>query len=397
MVGLTAIALAPDVAMAQPIGHVKPPIRRLSSAPRPIVVIGGWSNCPANFTQTPLVAALKAQRGAERVLLTTHANAWGDIDANAAAEAGQIRAFMDGLHRGGPIGQTDVDVDVIGFSMGGLVARAIVTKHADALGSYRVTNLVTLATPNHGANPTLADVADVDRILRPTTHECPSAPARYSSTVAAQEMLPHSTYLNDLNGRSIPASIRVTTIAGEMLADPITVQPSLCDASCGLLGNLGVSPVIPSGTGLPHDLGTMSYVDQWHGQCEIHTGGRGTGRCKSDTRCIPGFDRFQEDGVWKCRGPRSDSITMGTDGLIRVTSVHLEASEASNIAGQHVVKDVYHTMSTRDAARDAPNPKPMTDARGARPDQPGRPMIGTPRDASWYFAEPRVIDHLTHL
>jgi pimeloyl-ACP methyl ester carboxylesterase len=264
----------------------RPPPQHLcaSSTPRPLVIVGGWSNCPAHFTGSQLYAQLLTARGG-RVLLTTHADAWGDIDANALAEAQQIVTFMDGLLASGSV--CSPELDVVGFSMGGLIVRSIATKHPDALGPYHFANLVTLATPNHGASPTLWDIVDYDKIFHPSVNPCPAPPAKYSTTVAAQEMMPHSPFLTDLNGRAVPASTRVTTITGEALIDPLDVQPAMCDATCGALRGLGLAAMLPSGAGLPNRIGTLAFDDQWQGACQIYAGGRQTGACNADTVCPP--------------------------------------------------------------------------------------------------------------
>ena len=363
--------------------------------PRPFVVVGGFSNCPRHFDTTPLVAALQRQRGAPFVKLTTHRNAWGDIDENAVAEAGQIVAFMDDLRRRNLIRATDVELDAVGFSMGGLVLRAMLTKHPQALGRYKLKNLVTMATPNHGANPTLADIMPNPGAGGPSV--CPNPTARYETTIAARQMMPLSPFLTDLNRRAVPREVAVHTIAGEFLADTATVANAFCDASCSMLQRVDLNGPVPAGTGLPNRLGTLDYqkpeapgAPQWQGGCEIWLGGRPTGQCKADTTCPPGWQKRSADGVWKCNGPGAGRITTGQDGLVRVLSVRLSGSEAQNIVGQHVIRGIYHTGSTQEATTRAPNPKLMTDARGARPDQLGHPMVGSPVTAKWFFDDPRV-------
>ena len=74
---------------------------------------------------------------------------------------------------------------------------------------------------------------------------------------------------------------------------------AFCDASCGVLRNLGLSGPVADGTGIRGG-GQLRYLDQWHGECRI-SGGPLNGQCKAPTTCPPGQEKFQDGGVWKCR------------------------------------------------------------------------------------------------
>ena len=85
---------------------------------------------------------------------------------------------------------------------------------------------------------------------------------------------------------------------------PPTVSPALCQPCPG-------GPPVPgariAGVGL-------DYVDKWHAQCEAYAmdfksgASKGTGNCKRDTTCLPGWERFQDGGVWKCRQPATAKL-----------------------------------------------------------------------------------------
>ena len=179
----------------------------LLEAQRPVVVIGGWGNVPGDYTGTRLVNALNGPRlggSPSSVFLSAHEDPYQDINANAAFEAKKIREFLDGLKRAGAMPGNEFDL--LGHSMGGLISRVIVLKHQEALGPYHVANLVTLGTPNHGASFTLTTLDQVN----------PGAKKDGRSTVASSQMNPASPFLRDLNSRTIPATVRAITIAGDV-------------------------------------------------------------------------------------------------------------------------------------------------------------------------------------
>lgn len=300
-------------------------------AQRPLVIIGGWSNEPEDFVGTPLVDALsktlyvaqpenaaepfriiRTGGGKTIVLLTRHKDKYGDIDENAKYEAAQIVKFLDTLRAGEKGGENDKNgggrrFDLVGFSMGGLIARAILLKFPETLGKHRVAQLVTMGTPNHGVNAVIA----AGGILWPT--------AQGQDGVGAAQMIPSNPYLLDLNRRRLPASIPVTTIAGTALVEIAATK-------------------------------------------------------------------------------KRESI--GSDGLVRVTSVRLKSSEAARIVQQHVLTNLWHTEGTKQRALDPPNPKPFINGRDAPPENPvgnPPPLVGTGVDAPVFFTDPRIIKILVAL
>jgi pimeloyl-ACP methyl ester carboxylesterase len=396
---LAALAVA-TTALAQTPRAIdnKRPVAVQLAKDRPIVIIGGWSNCPADFDATSLVRALREARGADLVLLTNHQDPWGDIDANAAFEGRQIKQFMDNLQANRRI-LPGTKFDLVGFSMGGLVSRSLVLKNAGELGPWKVQNLVTMATPNHGANPILTTIdPGVGLSFKQSTCFPGRGPVSFNGSIASRQMNPSSDFLRDLNGRTIPADIKVSTIAGDMFADLVTMQnkvfPSLCNANCSPVGG-----PMPIADGSIITAGSLRYVDQWHGACEVFRNDRGTGVCKKDTVCAPHQDRFQDGGVWKCKDrlqtpSASVRVRLGSDGFIRVSSVQLFAREAANLGEQAVVEGVYHTQGTEDEVRGGPSPRPLVDARGVSPSSLGQPVMGTGIDGSWFFEDTRVRDAL---
>lgn len=108
-------------------------------------------------------------------------------------------------------------VDVVGFSMGGLVTRSALNalRLVDPNGTPLVHNAVLIGTPNRGV--------DVLRYLQGLTGRAGRAPRDLAreyagidlETTAALQMIPDSDFLRDLNtnGRNDPR-VRFVTIAG---------------------------------------------------------------------------------------------------------------------------------------------------------------------------------------
>jgi hypothetical protein len=78
----------------------------------------------------------------------------------------------------------------------------------------------------------------------------------------------------------------------------------------GTLCNACVGPPVPgfrdgNGNGLDYNDGAK------HWECEIHVGNRGNGVCKSQTVCLPLGQRFDDNGVFRCRYPAVFSTSPG--------------------------------------------------------------------------------------
>jgi pimeloyl-ACP methyl ester carboxylesterase len=385
--------------------------RASSEQRRPMVIIGGWSNVPENFLDTAVVNGLArrlfvttensagsfivstpdGQSGLTNVLLTRHRDPYGDIDQNATFEAAQIVRFMDLLNAECCCAGTDFDL--VGFSMGGLVARSIVLKFGAALGRYRVANLVTMGTPNHGVNPIVAGVGTL------------WYSAQGQSGTATAQMMPFSPFLVDLNGRQIPSSIKVTTIAGSALVDTVP-QPLHPAGHTTVVACVHPALQHPGGDQTPE-----TRVPCLHPECRRRVAGICVqfGPQHPDGDVVAGrwvpcthLIRQHPDGdpvTTPCTHlPASSRVGIGSDGLVRVVSVNLRPAEAANIVAQRVLDGLWHTEGNESLARaGAPAPKPFIDGRNSPPEQAlgnPPPILGTAVRSPHFFSDDRVKDIL---
>lgn len=121
-------------------------------------------------------------------------------------------------------------VDIIGHSMGGLVARDALTRreyyHGDALGGGglpAVQRLIMLGTPNHGAPlASLRCAMEVrDQFVRWMHSEHKASSGLLGFMVdghgeAGDDLRPGSAFLNDLNSRPLPSHVSMTIVVGEI-------------------------------------------------------------------------------------------------------------------------------------------------------------------------------------
>lgn len=91
------------------------------------------------------------------------------------------------------------------------------------------------------------------------------------------------------------------------LKETVKISDALCNVSCAAPPGLALpaAPFKPPMTLAPN--AKFDYVDQWHGACQLSVG-TGTS-CKLDTTCAPGETRFADNGVWKCKGTKLESVT----------------------------------------------------------------------------------------
>ncbi|MGQ0627982.1 MAG: alpha/beta fold hydrolase [Phycisphaerales bacterium] len=115
-------------------------------------------------------------------------------------------------------------------SMGGLIARDVLTRPDFYNGSGRgnerlpaVTRLITLGTPNHGsALAPLRYVGEArEQFMRWVESDSKDPRAllgflKDGAGEAGHDLRPGSAYLKDLNGRTLPADVRVTMIVGTL-------------------------------------------------------------------------------------------------------------------------------------------------------------------------------------
>lgn len=97
---------------------------------------------------------------------------------------------------------------------------------------------------------------------------------------------------------AVPAAAGLAQTPCDLL---MAVTPALCQPCPGL----PVPGVRIAGVGL-------DYVDNSHAQCKCYKCGVGKDfgkdTCNGNTTCLPGWERFQDGGVWKCRQPVVDQV-----------------------------------------------------------------------------------------
>ncbi len=118
--------------------RVRRPRRGAAPERRPILLLHGYAQHPANFLW---IARRLRRDGWSHVYTLRHAPMFGDIERSAARLGAAIDRIRDAT--GAPA------VDVVAHSMGGLVARAYVRARGTACG---IARLVTLGTPHQGTH-----------------------------------------------------------------------------------------------------------------------------------------------------------------------------------------------------------------------------------------------------
>lgn len=134
--------------------HLRSEVKPL---PRPVLILGGW--------RAPHVSVWSLQRllepmtsGKSADFLAISYPLCGCVRDAADVAMRRIARRWPGVARG------EQDVDVIGFSMGGLVARLLASKPTGDYPALRMARLFTLATPHRGAE--LARAFRPDRAAR---------------------------------------------------------------------------------------------------------------------------------------------------------------------------------------------------------------------------------------
>ena len=203
---------------------------------RPIIVLQGFG-C-SNRVVLPLERRLRSALGRSTVRLESSSYTFDDIRVSAHAANGLVEALASrpGFEF----------VDIVGHSMGGLVA-AYLLKHLD--GSRRVRRVVTLGTPYRGTPAAVAGALLFGFTSR-----------------AIWQMTPGAPLLRELEAAPVPRGSELTSIGAQLdrvvperrtLLEPSTRQRNFTIASANhveLLLSREVSTVIAEILSTPLDL-----------------------------------------------------------------------------------------------------------------------------------------------
>lgn len=114
-------------------------------------------------------------------------------------------------------------MDLVCHSMGGLVARDTITRASFADTQLTVERMVTIGTPNQGSPwAKLRAVAEIREQVQRWVESDDLDPKRLMGFVqdgvgqAGDDLLPGSAYLNELNDRAFPDSIKMTCVVGQV-------------------------------------------------------------------------------------------------------------------------------------------------------------------------------------
>jgi triacylglycerol lipase len=225
---VAVVALAAVLVARTTTGGVTPATQ---DEPGPVLLVSGYGG--STHALTPLRDVLVAS-GRDVVVVPAVGDGTGDIDAQAAALDDQAVSAMERFGAG--------SVDVVGYSAGGVVARAWVRDHDGASTARRV---LSIGSPQHGTS--LAELA------LGIGGDCP---------VACRQLEPDSDLLRRLNARDEtpagPVFASVWSEADEVVvpADSarlsgalnFTVQ-SVCPGSDTAHGDLPGDPVVQAALG----------------------------------------------------------------------------------------------------------------------------------------------------
>jgi triacylglycerol lipase len=194
--------------------------------PGPVVLVSGYGGSVSALA--PLVQALSAQ-GRDTVVAPVVRGGTGDLAAQAEALRGVVEATLRRTGAG--------SVDLVGYSAGGVVARAFVRDHG---GGSLVRRVLTVGSPHHGT--------EVAQLALDVAGGCPTA---------CRELAPDSSFLLALNAgdetppgpefvsvwSSADGSIRPRDSSALDGALDFTVQ-SVCPAELTSHGGLPGDPVV---------------------------------------------------------------------------------------------------------------------------------------------------------
>jgi pimeloyl-ACP methyl ester carboxylesterase len=193
------------------------PLAKIPRRPDPVIMVGGWMN--GDHSWNAWVRSL-ARDGITPYLVTVPQNATGDIDQAAryvAGEVDKVRAATGARQ-----------VDVVGYSMGGLIARQYVKHYAVR---DTVDAVVTLATPNIGIGPTWAGpfnraFGNINRMFMGE---------------AAKQAVRGSHFLQQLNDRSGPDAAGSRVRYGSVFAKHTDLAVTSAAANLEGAANIAIS------------------------------------------------------------------------------------------------------------------------------------------------------------
>lgn len=164
-------AVSAALHVARPLGHLGLPLLGpQATGPRPVILLHGYAQNRVNF----LVLAERLRRAGIGPLVGFEYWTLGSVEKAAS----RLARFVDEL--GAPA------VDLVGHSMGGVVARAYVTLGG---GAARVRHLITIGSPHNGTEL-----------------------ARFGIGTPTTELAASSDFLRRLADAPAPPSVRTTCI-----------------------------------------------------------------------------------------------------------------------------------------------------------------------------------------
>jgi len=184
------------------------PLASLNASPARVVLLVHGLDDPG-WTFDHLIDALR--EASHEVVRFDYRN-----DQSIARSAADLTDAMNVL------GNAGVErVDIIGHSMGGLVARSMLADRP-ASSAPAVDRFIMLGTPNHGSHlARLRGIAELgEQVSRLWSGERDLF--RFlddGAGEAGRDLLPGSTFLDALNARALPSGVAITIVAGE--ANPI--------------------------------------------------------------------------------------------------------------------------------------------------------------------------------
>lgn len=164
---------------------------------------------------------------------------WYPNDGPVARSAEALAQNMEALRSKGT-----QRIDIVAHSMGGLVARDMLTRDAMYAGRARgherlpdVERLILVGTPNKGSPwarvRALAELREQTLRLVETGTVSRESLLRFlndGTGEAGRDLMPGSAFLKDLNARPNPAGVAITTIVGRIASESRTDLSDLSDS-----------------------------------------------------------------------------------------------------------------------------------------------------------------------